>query len=135
MTEPFEPYDFGHRPTIDRGLIWRIIVIQTAMYAAFSLVLVNFIPRFGKIFRDFDAELPAPTRMLIDLSNFYLSNWFLFLPLWLGTTAGLVVLCLTQCPDIARRLSTGMVVCYCVFFLIVVYAMFMPLIALMDKLS
>jgi type II secretory pathway component PulF len=44
------------------------------------LVLIKFVlPRFASLFRNFNTQLPLPTRVLIGVSDFFEHQWFLFL--------------------------------------------------------
>ena len=42
--------------------------------------LCGFVPWCMKVFNDFDAELPAITILLIDISHFFVTYFFLFVP-------------------------------------------------------
>jgi len=56
------------------------------------LVLVKFVlPRFASLFRNLDAELPLPTRILIGASDFFDKYWYLVIMVLLGGAAGFVV--------------------------------------------
>jgi type IV pilus assembly protein PilC len=42
-----------------------------------AILLLYVVPEFDKIFKSFGAELPAFTRMVINMSNFVQSNWYI----------------------------------------------------------
>lgn len=61
---------------VKSAMTYPIAVIGLAV-ALVNVLLIFVIPVFASMFADFGAELPAPTQMLIDLSDFLKSN-FLF---------------------------------------------------------
>jgi type IV pilus assembly protein PilC len=62
-----------------------VVLVVAAVVVAFMLVYI--IPIFDRVYSQFHARLPAPTRMLIAVSNFMTDYW------WLGL-AGIVALVL-----------------------------------------
>jgi len=54
-------------------------------------VILFTVPRFEKIFADFGTELPGPTMVVIHISHFCVSYWFLVVPLIMLLFAGLIV--------------------------------------------
>ncbi len=59
------------------ALVYPVMVIGVAV-GIVSLIMVFIIPKFEKIFKDFHTTLPAPTRMLINISHFALLYWYVF---------------------------------------------------------
>jgi MSHA biogenesis protein MshG len=56
------------------------------------LVLVKFVlPRFASLFRNLDAQLPLPTRILIGMADFFDQYWYLVVMLAIGTAAAAVI--------------------------------------------
>jgi type IV pilus assembly protein PilC len=55
------------------AMIYPIVVITIAV-GVVSVIMVFVIPKFKDIFKDFHLELPAPTRMLLAISDFMV-NW------------------------------------------------------------
>jgi MSHA biogenesis protein MshG len=56
------------------------------------LVLVKFVlPRFASLFRNLDAKLPLPTRVLIGTSDFFEKYWFLVVTVSIAAVAGSVL--------------------------------------------
>lgn len=56
------------------------------------LVLVKFVlPRFASLFRNLDAQLPLPTRVLIGLADFFDQYWYLVITLAIGATAAAIL--------------------------------------------
>lgn len=58
---------------IKSAMTYPIAVIGLAI-ALVNVLLIFVIPVFASMFADFDADLPAPTQMLIDLSDFLKGN-------------------------------------------------------------
>jgi type IV pilus assembly protein PilC len=60
---------------VKSAMTYPIAVIGLAI-ALVNVLLIFVIPVFAAMFADFGAKLPAPTQMLIDLSNFMKSYWW-----------------------------------------------------------
>lgn len=52
--------------------------IMTVAVGAVVVLLLFVIPQFEKMFADFDAELPGPTVIVIDMSNWAIEHWYVF---------------------------------------------------------
>ena len=63
------------RKKIKSAMTYPVIVICIA-FAITTFLIVKVVPIFGEIFKDFGAELPAPTQFLIDLSEFMRGQWY-----------------------------------------------------------
>jgi type IV pilus assembly protein PilC len=68
---------------VKSALTYPIIVICIALGIT-TFLIVKVVPVFGAIFADFGAELPKPTQMLIDLSDFVRGNWYYILAVVAG---------------------------------------------------
>jgi len=60
---------------IKAALIYPIFVLSIAVIIL-SLLMIIVIPTFTEIFADLGGELPAPTRFLISVSNFFTHYWY-----------------------------------------------------------
>ncbi len=60
---------------VKSAMTYPIAVIGLAV-ALVNVLLIFVIPVFAAMFADFGAKLPAPTQMLIDLSNFMKAYWW-----------------------------------------------------------
>jgi len=60
---------------VKSAMTYPIAVIGLAI-ALVNVLLIFVIPVFAEMFKDFGAKLPAPTQMLIDLSNFLKAWWW-----------------------------------------------------------
>src|SRR3954454_963668 len=77
---------------IDRDLEARRKIVSALVYPAVVMVMsvvtvivltVFVMPRFENFFKNLDAKLPLPTRMLLSTTNFLGNWWFVFLILFL----------------------------------------------------
>ena len=60
---------------IKSAMTYPVIVVCIAL-AITTFLIVKVVPIFGDIFKDFGANLPAPTQFLLDLSDFIRNNWY-----------------------------------------------------------
>jgi type IV pilus assembly protein PilC len=61
---------------IKSAMTYPVIVISIAIGITVFLI-VKVVPVFGEIFADFGAELPAPTRILLNISDFMRGYWYI----------------------------------------------------------
>tara|TARA_R100001132_G_scaffold27542_1_gene35120 strand:+ start:26614 stop:28137 length:1524 start_codon:yes stop_codon:yes gene_type:complete len=59
-----------------------VTVIGTILFSVAGFIMYWIIPKFKKIFMDFGTELPPMTLTVINLSEFIIANFFLFLPVF-----------------------------------------------------
>ena len=52
-------------------------IVVTAIVIAFTIIITFVVPRFVSLFNRFNAKLPLPTRILIDLNSFVQHFWWL----------------------------------------------------------
>ena len=72
---------------IKSAMTYPVIVVCIAILIT-TFLLVKVVPIFGDIFRDFGANLPAPTQFLIDVSNFIRNEWYFLIVIIGGTIFG-----------------------------------------------
>src|SRR5437588_3263398 len=65
---------------ITGAMIYPIVVILVAV-AILTFIMLVIIPKFEKIFKDFNMKLPALTQMLMDVSRWFGNYWYV-LPLF-----------------------------------------------------
>jgi type II secretory pathway component PulF len=65
------------------AMIYPIIVI-VGMVVVASVMMIFVIPKMLSLYSEFDAELPAPTRILMGISSFMVRFWPIFLGLIVG---------------------------------------------------
>ena len=63
------------RARVAGAMIYPAVIVLVAS-AVVSAVVVWVIPRFRQIFESFDVELPAPTQLLLDVSDFTVRFWY-----------------------------------------------------------
>ena len=61
---------------IKTAMIYPIVVVSAAAIVT-SVLLIFVIPTFADLFEGFGQALPLPTQIVIALSNFFVSNWYL----------------------------------------------------------
>ncbi|MFK7777765.1 MAG: type II secretion system F family protein [Gimesia sp.] len=64
------------------SLILYLTVVVSIQFLISGFIMYWIIPKFKKIFLDFDVELPPMTTALIEISNFIIYYFYLFLPLF-----------------------------------------------------
>jgi type IV pilus assembly protein PilC len=57
------------------AMIYPMVIVFVAVVVV-SAVIVFVIPKFEQIFRSFDVELPGPTLLLLNVSNFAVNYWY-----------------------------------------------------------
>jgi len=63
-----------------------VIVVAALVIAVMMLFVV---PEFKKVFTSFGADLPAPTMVVIAISDFFVEYWYLFFGILAGTVFGI----------------------------------------------
>lgn len=72
------------RKKIKSAMTYPVAVISLAMIIT-TFLIVKVVPVFAGIFKDFGKPLPAPTQVLVDLSDFMRGYWWVILILLVGT--------------------------------------------------
>jgi len=75
------------RRKVKAAMTYPTVVLVVAVGTT-TFMLLFIIPTFAKIFKDFGGELPLPTAIVLMLSDFLRSYWYLLF----GAVAGLIVL-------------------------------------------
>ena len=70
---------------IKSALIYPIAVLVVA-FVVLAVIMIFVIPAFEDVFKSFGAELPAPTLVVITLSKFFVSYWYLIFGILGGGT-------------------------------------------------
>lgn len=73
------------------ALIYPIVVITVAV-GILTFIMISIVPAFIQIFNDFELELPILTQLLVAMSNFLVSYWYLVpgIPLSIWLTVKLI---------------------------------------------
>ena len=69
------------RSKVKGALIYPVIIV-VAMVVVAVVMMVFVIPKLMSLYTDMDAQLPAPTKILISVSSFMANYWFIFLALF-----------------------------------------------------
>ncbi len=70
--------EYNFQQKIKASLRYPMIVI-TVLLVAFIITVVFIIPKFSKMFRAMGSDLPLPTKILVWISNFVQSYWYIIL--------------------------------------------------------
>ncbi len=76
------------RKKIKSALTYPVAVISIAILIT-TFLIVKVVPVFADIFKDFGKPLPAPTQVLVDLSDFMRNDWYYIIGLVAGAFFGL----------------------------------------------
>ncbi|RPD84476.1 type II secretion system F family protein [Luteimonas sp. 100069] len=76
---------------IKKALFYPIAVIAVAIIVS-AILLIFVVPQFEAVFKDFGAELPAFTQMIVSASRFMVSYWWIVLLILAGSIAGFLFL-------------------------------------------
>jgi type IV pilus assembly protein PilC len=61
---------------VKTAMIYPAVVVSAAVIVT-SVLLIFVIPTFAELFSDFGSSLPLPTQLVINLSNFFVANWYI----------------------------------------------------------
>ncbi|MEJ5208827.1 type II secretion system F family protein [Denitratimonas sp. CY0512] len=69
---------------IKKAMFYPIVVFAVAILVS-AILLLFVVPQFEDVFKGFGADLPAFTQMLVDMSRFMTSYWWLLLLILIGS--------------------------------------------------
>jgi type IV pilus assembly protein PilC len=72
-----------------KGALFYPIAVIVVAFVITCILMIFVIPQFEELFSGFGADLPALTRVVIDMSNWFQANWWLMLIGIVGTIVGL----------------------------------------------
>ncbi|ENE1252762.1 MULTISPECIES: type II secretion system F family protein [Stenotrophomonas] len=75
---------------IKKALFYPIMVVVVAMLVS-GIMLVFVVPQFEDVFKSFGAELPAFTQLVVNLSRFMVSWWWLIFLIVVGSAVGAIM--------------------------------------------
>ena len=76
---------------IKKAMFYPAMVLSVAVIVS-AILLIFVIPQFETVFKNFGADLPAFTQMLVSLSRFMVQWWWLMLLVFVGGIAAIVML-------------------------------------------
>jgi type IV pilus assembly protein PilC len=75
---------------IKKALFYPIMVMVVAV-AVIMIMLLFVVPVFAKTFKDAGAQLPAPTQLLVDMSQFMQQSWYILILGVAGIIVGIIM--------------------------------------------
>src|SRR5213596_241023 len=72
---------------IKSALFYPIAIIAVAFIIT-AVIIIFVIPAFKEVFRNFGADLPAPTLVVMGISNFFVNYWYIIFPAVIGGVWG-----------------------------------------------
>jgi type IV pilus assembly protein PilC len=75
------------------AMVYPIVVVSVAV-GILTFIMLKIVPQFKKIFDDFGSELPPMTQVLIDLSNWIATYWYLIPAIPFGIRLIIKAICL-----------------------------------------
>ena len=76
---------------IKKAMFYPAAVLGVAVIVA-CILLIFVIPEFETVFKSFGADLPAFTQMLVNMSRFMVSYWWIVLGIFIAVIVGIVML-------------------------------------------
>ncbi|MFC5570531.1 type II secretion system F family protein [Lysobacter yangpyeongensis] len=76
---------------IKKALFYPAMVVAVAIIVS-AILLIFVVPTFEDVFKNFGADLPALTQVVVSMSRFMVSWWWLMLIVAVGTGVGLIML-------------------------------------------
>ncbi len=68
-----------------KGALIYPTIVMIAMAIVVLVMMIFVVPKMTELYADFDADLPFATQALIDTSNFFRNQWYVFIALGAGT--------------------------------------------------
>jgi type IV pilus assembly protein PilC len=72
---------------IKSALFYPIAIIVVA-FVITAVIMIFVIPAFKQVFANFGANLPAPTLIVIGISDWFVANWYIIFPVIIGGVIG-----------------------------------------------
>src|SRR5574339_631526 len=72
---------------IKSALFYPIAIIAVAFIIT-AVIMIFVIPAFKEVFTNFGADLPAPTLMVMAISDWFVANWYIIFPAVIGGVIG-----------------------------------------------
>lgn len=72
---------------IKSALFYPIAIIVVAFIIT-AVIMIFVIPAFKEVFTNFGADLPAPTLMVMAISDWFVGNWYIIFPAIIGGVIG-----------------------------------------------
>lgn len=72
---------------IKSALFYPVAIIVVA-FVITAVIMIFVIPAFKEVFTNFGADLPAPTLIVMGISDWFVSNWYVIFPVIIGSVIG-----------------------------------------------
>lgn len=72
---------------IKSALFYPIAIVVVAFIIT-AVIMIFVIPAFKEVFTNFGADLPAPTLMVMAISDWFVANWYIIFPVVIGSVIG-----------------------------------------------
>jgi type IV pilus assembly protein PilC len=72
---------------IKSALFYPIAIVVVA-FVITAVIMIFVIPAFKEVFSNFGADLPAPTLMVMAISDWFVANWYIIFPVVIGGVIG-----------------------------------------------
>jgi len=76
---------------IKKAMFYPAAILAVAVIVS-CILLIFVIPQFEEVFKGMGADLPAFTQMLINISRFMVSYWYIVLGIFIGAIVGIIML-------------------------------------------
>jgi type IV pilus assembly protein PilC len=76
---------------IKKAMFYPAIVLAVAIVVS-GILLIFVVPQFEEVFKGFGAQLPAFTQMIVNLSRFMVSSWYIILGIFIAVVGGIIFL-------------------------------------------
>lgn len=74
-----------------RGAFSYPVFLLAAFVIVFNVQVFMILPRFQKMFENFNRELPGPTQIMLAVGDFYTANWYYVGLVMVGIVVGFVI--------------------------------------------
>ena len=74
---------------IKGALFYPVSIIVVALVIT-AVIMIFVIPTFKDLFKGFGADLPAPTQIVMNLSDWFVGNWYILFPALIGSVYALL---------------------------------------------
>ncbi len=88
---------------IKKAMFYPAMVVAVAIIVS-AILLIFVVPQFEEVFKNFGADLPAFTQMIVNASRFMVSWWWLMLILAIGSIVGFVM-AFKRSPALQHRID------------------------------
>src|SRR3990170_2476609 len=72
---------------IKSALFYPVAIVAVAIIIT-AVIMIFVIPAFKQVFSSFGADLPAPTLMVMAISDWFVGNWYIIFPAVIGGVIG-----------------------------------------------